>query len=135
MKEEEYSVIIAVIVNTVFHLQEDQTSFLKNSFMNILKGNKLSNNFHFTTKKVADATFFGRRSDRLGTLVFKDVLSGKIVAGKHIERENADDYKQLIDELIEKVGYKVLLLMAKEALLRHLETFQCKCATFIRLQL
>jgi len=53
VKEEEYSVIIAVIVNTVFHLREDQTSFLKNSFMNILKGNKLSNNFHFTTKKVS----------------------------------------------------------------------------------
>jgi hypothetical protein len=51
---------------------------------------------------VADATFFGRRSDRLGTLVFKDVISDKIVANKHIERENADDYKQLIDELIEK---------------------------------
>jgi len=51
---------------------------------------------------VADATFFGRRSDRLGTLVFKDVMSGKIIANKHIERENADDYKQLIDELIDK---------------------------------
>lgn len=51
---------------------------------------------------VADATFFGRRSDRLGTLVFKDVVSGKIIANKHIERENADDYKQLIDELINK---------------------------------
>jgi len=55
---------------------------------------------------VADATFFGRRSDRLGTLVFKDVLSGKIVANKHIEREHADDYKQLIDELIEK-GFRI----------------------------
>ena len=51
---------------------------------------------------VADATFFGRRSDRLGTLVFKDVISGKIIANKHIERENADDYKQLVDELLEK---------------------------------
>ena len=51
---------------------------------------------------VADATFFGRRSDRLGTLVFKDVLSGKIVANKHIEREHADDYKHLIDELKDK---------------------------------
>ncbi len=51
---------------------------------------------------VADATFFGRRSDRLGTLVFKDVLSDKIIANKHIEREHADNYKQLIDELTEK---------------------------------
>lgn len=29
-------------------------------------------------------------------------MSGKIIANKHIERENADDYKQLIDELIDK---------------------------------
>ena len=91
--------------------------------MTIFKVNKPSNNFHFATKKVflgfknnwmrevlalalftkvADATFVGRRSDRLGTLVFKDVLSNKIVANKHIERENADDYKQLMDELLEK---------------------------------
>jgi hypothetical protein len=50
----------------------------------------------------ADATFFGKRSDRLGTLVFLDVLSGKIIAGKHIDSETSSDYKQLIDRLLEQ---------------------------------
>ena len=40
---------------------------------------------------VADATFFGRRSDKFGTLVFKDVLADKIVACKHIESETVND--------------------------------------------
>jgi hypothetical protein len=52
VKGEEYNVIIAVIVNTVFHLREDHKNFPKNSFMNISKANKLSNNFRFTTKEV-----------------------------------------------------------------------------------
>ena len=49
---------------------------------------------------VADVTFFGRRSDKLGTLVFKDVLADKIVASKHIDSETANDYKQLAEELM-----------------------------------
>jgi hypothetical protein len=51
---------------------------------------------------VADATFHGKKSDRLGTLVFKDILNNKIVACKHIETETANDYKQLVAELIEQ---------------------------------
>lgn len=50
---------------------------------------------------VADATFYGKKSDRLGTLVFKDVLNDKIIACKHIDTETANDYRQLIDDLIE----------------------------------
>jgi hypothetical protein len=49
---------------------------------------------------VADATFFGRRSDRFGTLVFKDVLNDKIIASKHIESETVNDYKQVTQELL-----------------------------------
>lgn len=51
---------------------------------------------------VADATFYGKKSDRLGTLVFKDVLNDKIVACKHIDTETASDYKQLVEELMEQ---------------------------------
>lgn len=51
---------------------------------------------------VADATFYGKKSDRLGTLVFKDVLNDKIVACKHIDSERANDYRQLVDELLEQ---------------------------------
>jgi hypothetical protein len=55
---------------------------------------------------VADATFFGKRSDRLGTLVFLDILTSKVVAGKHIETETADDYRYLLEQIIEQ-GYIV----------------------------
>lgn len=55
-----------------------------------------------TVTIVADATFFGRRSDKLGTLVFKDVLADKIVACKHIDTETVNDYKQLTQELLEQ---------------------------------
>ncbi len=48
---------------------------------------------------VADATFYGKKSDRLGTLVFKNVLNDKIVACKHIDTETANDYKHLVEEL------------------------------------
>lgn len=51
---------------------------------------------------MADATFYGKKSDRLGTLVFKDIVNDKIVACKHIETETAADYRQLIDGLIEQ---------------------------------
>jgi hypothetical protein len=50
----------------------------------------------------ADATFFGRKRDRLGTLVFMDTLSGKIIASKHIEIESAEDYRQLLGQLTEQ---------------------------------
>jgi len=55
---------------------------------------------------VADATFYGKKSDRLGTLVFKDVLNDKIVACKHIDTETASDYKQLVEEL-SKQGFVI----------------------------
>ena len=51
---------------------------------------------------VAYATFFGKRSDKLGTLVFLDVISGKVIASKHIDTETAEDYKQLLRQLQEQ---------------------------------
>lgn len=56
---------------------------------------------------VADATFYGKKSDRLGTLVFKDIVNNKIVACKHIDTETANDYKQLVEELTEQ-GFVIL---------------------------
>jgi hypothetical protein len=38
----------------------------------------------------------------MGTLVFLDVLTNEIVAGKHIEGETADDYRQLLSGLQEQ---------------------------------
>ncbi|HQS67713.1 MAG TPA: hypothetical protein PLM93_11070 [Sulfuricurvum sp.] len=52
---------------------------------------------------VADATFYGKKSDRLATLVFKDIVNDKIVACKHIDTEISNDYKQLVEELTQHV--------------------------------
>jgi len=48
---------------------------------------------------VADATFFGKRRDKFGVLVFKDVWSGDILIWKYIESETIKDYTYLKNEL------------------------------------
>jgi len=53
---------------------------------------------------VCDATFYGKRKDKLGTLVFKDVESKEILIWKHIESEIVQDYKYLKEEL-QELGY------------------------------
>ena len=44
---------------------------------------------------VCDATFYGKRKDKLGTLVFKDIIQNEILIWKHIDAELISDYKQL----------------------------------------
>ena len=44
------------------------------------------------------ATFYGKRKDKLGTLVFKDNESKEILIWKHIESEVIKDYKYLKDD-------------------------------------
>ena len=41
---------------------------------------------------VCDATFYGKRKDHLGTLVFKDITSNEILIWKHIDTETVEDY-------------------------------------------
>jgi len=53
-----------------------------------------------TVTVVADATFFGRRRDKFGVLVFKDLITKDILIWKHIECEKIKDYVYLKDELI-----------------------------------
>jgi len=55
---------------------------------------------------VCDATFYGKRKDKLGTLVFKDVESKEILIWKHIQSETIKDYKYLKEELI-VLGYTI----------------------------
>ena len=55
---------------------------------------------------VCDATFYGKRRDILGTLVFKDTVSKEILIWKHIESEMVKDYKYLKEELI-SIGYTI----------------------------
>ena len=44
---------------------------------------------------ICDATFYGKRKDKLGTLVFKDNESKEILIWKHIESEIIKDYRYL----------------------------------------
>ena len=53
---------------------------------------------------VCDATFYGKRKAKLGTLVFKDVKSKEVLIWKHIESEKVQDYKYLKEELLD-LGY------------------------------
>ncbi len=53
---------------------------------------------------ICDATFYGKRKDKLGTLVFKDNESKEILIWKHIESALLKDYRYLKNELI-VLGY------------------------------
>lgn len=55
---------------------------------------------------ICDATFYGKRKDKLGILVFKDNESKEILIWKHIESELVKDYKYLKEELVYK-GYTI----------------------------
>ena len=55
---------------------------------------------------VCDATFYGKRKDKLGTLVFKDVESREVLIWKHIQNETIKDYKYLKEELL-RLGYTI----------------------------
>lgn len=56
---------------------------------------------------MCDATFYGKRRDKLGTLVFKDDITKEILLSKYIESELSADYKLLMQQLLE-LGYTVL---------------------------
>jgi len=56
---------------------------------------------------VCDATFYGKKKDKLGTLVFKDVIENEILIWKHIQSEKQVDYFYLRDRLLE-LGYRIL---------------------------
>lgn len=112
--------------------QKDQINLLKNFFQNIFSGIQtlkqhsikyyksipwikkyldeyLPEEIKISPSKViiiTDATFFGKRKDKMGTLVFKDVIANKIIASKHIQNETVDVYKQLFESIIEQ-GYEV----------------------------
>ena len=52
---------------------------------------------------VCDATFYGKRKDKLGTLDFKYAITKEILLSKHIESELSADYIQLLHQLL-KLG-------------------------------
>ena len=60
---------------------------------------------------VCDATYYGKRKDKLGTLVFKDITQNEILIWKHIEHETVEDYKQLLNHLV-FLGYTINAIIA-----------------------
>ena len=86
---------------------------------------------------VCDATFYGKRKDKLGTLVFKDDITKEILLSKHIESELSADYKQLLNQLL-KLGYTIqsVTIDGKRGLHKVFKEFpQYKCVTFIKQRL
>jgi len=49
---------------------------------------------------ICDATFYGKRKDKLGTLVFKDSITKEILIWKYIQSETIRDYTHLLSELL-----------------------------------
>ena len=48
---------------------------------------------------IADATFFGKRIDKFGVLVFKDAITSKVLNWRYIQTETISDYVALKQEL------------------------------------
>ena len=53
---------------------------------------------------VCDATFYAKRKDKIGTLVFKDTTRKDVLIWKHIQTEKVIEYKDLKQQLL-KLGY------------------------------
>jgi len=53
---------------------------------------------------VCDATFYAKRKDKIGTLIFKDTKQKEVLIWKHIQSETVKEYKALKQQL-EKLGY------------------------------
>jgi len=56
---------------------------------------------------VCDATFYAKRKDKLGTLVFLDSTQKEVLLWKRIQSETVKEYKDLKQQL-EKLGYTIL---------------------------
>jgi hypothetical protein len=80
---------------------------------------------------VADATFFGKRRDKFGVLVFKDVWSGDILIWKYIESETIKDYMYLTNELKDKsFSVRGVVIDGKRGLFRAFDAFRVQMCHF-----
>lgn len=79
----------------------------------------------------ADATFFGKRRDKFGVLVFKDIITKEILIWKHIESERINDYVYLKDELI-AIGFSIngIVIDGKRGLFRSFDSFPVQMCHF-----
>lgn len=80
---------------------------------------------------VCDATFYGKRKDKLGTLVFKDSITKEVLTWKHIQSETIKDYKYLLLELI-NLGYTInsITIDGKRGLYKAFEDYPIQMCHF-----
>ena len=80
---------------------------------------------------VCDATFYGKRKDKLGTLVFKDSITKEILTWKHIQSETIKDYKYLLTELVH-LGYTInsITIDGKRGLYKAFEDYPVQMCHF-----
>lgn len=80
---------------------------------------------------VCDATFYGKRKDKLGTLVFKDADTKEVLIWKHIQSEKILDYKYLLQELL-VLGYKIksITIDGKRGLYKAFEDYPVQMCHF-----
>jgi hypothetical protein len=80
---------------------------------------------------ICDATFYGKRKDKLGTLVFKDSISKEVLIWKHIQSETLKDYKHLLSELL-VLGYTInsITIDGKRGLYKALEAYPIQMCHF-----
>ena len=80
---------------------------------------------------ICDATFYGKRRDKLGTLVFKDSITKEILIWKHIQSETIKDYKYLLLELL-ALGYTInsITIDGKRGLYRAFKDYHVQVCHF-----
>ncbi len=80
---------------------------------------------------VCDATFYGKKRDKLGTLVFKDILFKEILIWKHVQSELVKDYKQLLQRLLD-YGYvaKAIIIDGKRGLFKAFKDYPVQMCHF-----
>uniref|UniRef100_UPI001CD14401 IS256 family transposase, variant Zn-binding type n=1 Tax=Francisella sp. XLW-1 TaxID=2610887 RepID=UPI001CD14401 len=55
---------------------------------------------------VCDTTFYGKRKDKLATVVFYDTIDDEVLLWKHVDSEKSKYYKEMLQELL-SLGYRV----------------------------
>jgi len=80
---------------------------------------------------ICDATFYGKRKDKLGTLVFKDSITKEVLIWKHIQSETIKDYKHLLSELI-NLDYNInsITIDGKRGLYKAFEDYPVQMCHF-----
>jgi len=80
---------------------------------------------------VADATFFGKRKDKFGVLVFKDIIKNEILIWKLISKETVDEYQNLLQKLL-SLGFAIngVTVDGKKGLFRVFKDYPIQMCQF-----